>query len=232
MKRHIALKEIVAVRNYKTHDMKLKTFRFNPIQVNTYVLHDENRQALIIDPGNYVPAENEELLAYIRQEELVPVAVVNTHPHIDHIVGNRFCIEQFHCPLLMHEKALGIYHKAHVYAAAFGFDWQEAPEPSALLHEGDAVRYGKEQLKVLYTPGHAEGSICLYDDQNQMVFVGDVLFAGSVGRSDLPTGSQSLLLQSISTKLLTLPDATNVFCGHEIATTVGNEKLYNPFIQK
>lgn len=218
------------MRNYKQNTMKLKTFRFNPIQVNTYVLSDDTKQALIIDPGNCNHEENSELLNYIEQEQLTPLAVVNTHPHIDHIMGNQFCVNHFHCLLLMHENALPIYNKAHIYAAAFGLDAIECPAPSRLLRENDKISYGNQTMKVLYTPGHADGSICLYDETNRMVFVGDVLFAGSVGRTDLPTGSATLLLQNIKEKLLVLPDETNVFCGHEISTSIGQEKSNNPYL--
>lgn len=230
MKQHIAISDIVALRNYRQKTMKLKTFRFNPIQVNTYVVSDDTKQALIIDPGNCNIKEDAELLNYIEQEQLKPVAVVNTHPHIDHIMGNQFCLDSFHCPLLMHEKAMAIYNKAHIYAAAFGLASVECPEPTRLLQDSDIVSYGNQKMKVLYTPGHADGSICLYDESNKVVFVGDVLFAGSVGRTDLPTGSAPILIQSIREKLLVLPDNTNVFCGHEISTTIEQEKLNNPYL--
>lgn len=230
MKRKINIKELIEYKHYKNQKMNVKTFRFNPFQVNTYVLHDDTGEAIIVDPGNYYAHEHEELLNYIKQENLAVQYVVNTHPHIDHVAGNKWCVEHFNCPIYLHEKSLKIYHQTHVYCAVMGMELDPCPEPSRLLQEGDILTFGKQQLKVLYTPGHADGSICLYDEKNKMVFVGDVLFAGSIGRTDLPTGSAPVLLQSIREKLLTLPDETTVFCGHEIPTTIAYERVHNPFI--
>lgn len=230
MKRRMSLNEVIQSRNYKAETMVVKTFRFNPFQVNTYVLYDETKEAVIIDPGNTNLSEDEQLKEFIEKEQLKVKYVVNTHPHIDHVAGNRFCREQFQCDILMHEKAAYIYSKSHVYAAVFGIDIDQLPEPNQWLKENDKIVFGHQQMMVLYTPGHADGSISLYDEANQMVFVGDALFAGSIGRTDLPTGSHSLLLQSIKDKIMVLPDDTVVFCGHEISTTIKQEKLYNSFI--
>lgn len=230
MKRHLSLNEIIQIHNYKAQTMVVKTFRFNPFQVNTYVLYDETKEAVIIDPGDYVKSEDQQLADFIDKEQLQVKYVINTHPHVDHIAGNRFCKSHFNCKILMHENALPIYKKAHVYAVVFGFDFEDAPDADLFLKDGDTVHFGNQELKVLYTPGHADGSISLYDQANQMVFVGDALFAGSIGRTDLPTGSHSLLLQSIKDKIMVLPEDTVVFCGHEISTTIKQEKLYNSFI--
>lgn len=230
MKQHMNLDEIVRSHHYKMNNMVVKTFCFNPFQVNTYILYDETKEAVVIDPGDYVESEDQQLADFIDKEQLHVKYVINTHPHIDHIAGNRFCKSHFNCKILMHENALPIYQKAHVYAVVFGIDFEEAPPADQFLKDGDMVRFGNQELKVLYTPGHADGSISLYDAKNRMVFVGDVLFSGCIGRTDLPTGSQTLLLQSIHDKLTVLPDETVVFCGHEISTSIGQEKLHNPFI--
>ncbi|MBO4654222.1 MAG: MBL fold metallo-hydrolase [Bacteroidales bacterium] len=230
MKRKVSLKELIDLQHYKIDEMTVKTFHFNPFQVNTYVLHDETKEAVIVDPGNYFDAENEKLLEYIETEELAVQYVVNTHPHIDHVAGNKWCVEHFHCPVYIHEQAMKIYHQTHIYCTVMGMEMEPCPEPDKFLQEGDTLTFGKQSLKVFYTPGHADGSICLYDESHKMVFVGDVLFAGSVGRTDLPTGSAPVLMQSIREKLMTLPDETTVFCGHEISTTIGYERLHNPFI--
>lgn len=225
------MREIKTCHHYKSTEMTIKTFHFNPLQVNTYVLHDDTNQAVIVDPGNYEEKEHEALMDYIVKMNLSVQFVVNTHPHLDHVCGNKWCVEHLHCPVYMHEKALGIYHQAAIYASVMGMEVEPCPEPSKLLKEGDILSFGNQHLQVLYTPGHAEGSICLYDAANQLVFVGDVLFAGSVGRSDFPTGSAILLIQSIREKLMVLPDETEVYCGHDIKTTIGYEKLHNIFIQ-
>lgn len=230
MKRKVSLKDLVGFQHYKIKDMTVKTFHFNPFQVNTYVLHDDTKEAIVIDPGNYSQREHDLLSEYVENEGLAVQYVVNTHPHVDHVAGNKWCVEHWHCPVYMHEKAMKIYHQTHIYCAVMGMEMEHCPEPSKLLQEGDMLTFGNQKLQVLYTPGHADGSICLYDEANKMVFVGDVLFAGSVGRTDLPTGSTPVLMQSIRDKLMTLPDETTVFCGHEITTTIGYERIHNPFI--
>lgn len=230
MKRKVSLRELVGFQHYKIKEMTVKTFHFNPFQVNTFVLHDDTKEAIIIDPGNYYDYENDQLLNYLEQEKLAVQYVVNTHPHIDHVAGNTWCVKHLNTPVYIHEKAMKIYHQTHIYCAVMGMELEPCPEPAKLLQEGDVLTFGNQRLQVFYTPGHADGSICLYDEAHKMVFVGDVLFAGSIGRTDLPTGSLPVLMQSIREKLLTLPDETTVFCGHEINTTIGYEKEHNPFI--
>lgn len=230
MKRKVSLKELIAFQHYTIEEMTVKTFHFNPFQVNTYVLHDDTGEAIIVDPGNYYADENEQLQNYIVKENLAVQYVVNTHPHIDHVIGNSWCLKHLDTPIYIHEKALELYHQTHSYCAVLGMEIEPCPEPSKFLQEGDILTFGMQRLQVFYTPGHADGSICLYDEKHKMVFVGDVLFAGSVGRTDLPTGSFPVLMQSIREKLLTLPDETTVFCGHEMTTTIGYERQNNPFI--
>jgi len=211
--------------------MTIQTFHFNPIMVNTLVLHDETREALIVDPGNYNESENERLAEYIDKENLTVKAIINTHPHIDHIAGNEWTVQKYGAPLLCHEAGMPIYHKAFAYSVAFGFPTEHMPEPSRFLNEGDTVQFGYQTLQVLYTPGHCDGSISLYDANNHLVICGDLLFEGSVGRADLPTGDMNLLLEMVRTKILTLDGNTIVYPGHGDTTTVENEKLYNPFLQ-
>lgn len=211
--------------------MTIKTFHFNPLQVNTFVLHDETRQAVVIDPGNYFGREDEQLREYVEKEQLSVQYIVNTHTHVDHVCGNKWCVEQFACPVYMHEKALRIYQLTPAYASVMGMEVASCPEPSKWLEDGEILFFGQQHLQVFYTPGHADGSVCLYGAEQKIVFVGDVLFAGSVGRTDLPTGSFPLLMQSIREKLMTLPEETTVFCGHGINTTIGYEKSHNQFIQ-
>lgn len=230
MKRKVSLKDLVGFQHYKIKEMTVKTFHFNPFQVNTYVLHDDTKEAIIIDPGNYYDYENEQLQDYIVKKNLAVQYVVNTHPHIDHVVGNKWCVEHLNCPVYLHEKSMKIYRQTHIYCAVMGMELEPCPEPSKLLQEGDVLTFGRQRFQVFYTPGHADGSICLYNETHKMVFVGDVLFAGSMGRTDLPTGSAPLLIESIRQKLMTLPDETTVFCGHEISTTIGYERIHNPFI--
>ena len=230
-KKKIALKELL-LRNKRTLDtMTLQIFHFNPIMVNTLVMHDETGEALIVDPGNCNSLEDARLTEYIEKNSLTVKAIVNTHPHIDHIAGNAWCVQQYGAPLLCHEAGMPIYHKAHAYGAAFGLPADRMPEPTRFLHEGDIISFGNQSLQVLYTPGHCDGSISLHDADNRMVICGDLLFEGSVGRADLPTGNMNLLLEIIRTKIFTLDSDTVIYPGHGDTTTVENEKLYNPFLQ-
>lgn len=231
MKRKISLKEIIDSHLYKTQGMTIKTFHFNPLQVNTYVLHDETREAVLIDPGNFFERENEQLREYVEKEQLTVRFIVNTHAHVDHVCGNQWCVEHFSCPVYMHEKSERIYRLVPAYGSVMGMGVESCPKPSKWIEDGETLSFGQQHLQVLYTPGHADGSVCLYLADHKAVFVGDVLFAGSVGRTDLPTGSFPLLIQSIKEKLMTLPDETTVFCGHDINTTIGYEKSHNQFIQ-
>lgn len=230
-KKHTTLKALLQrnKRTFKT--MTIQTFHFNPIMVNTLVLHDETGEALIVDPGNCNSLEDARLAEYIEKNGLTVKAIVNTHPHIDHIAGNAWTVKQYGAPLLCHEAGMPIYRKAHIYGAAFGLPVEKMPEPTRFLNEGDTVRFGHQALQVLYTPGHCDGSISLHDANNHLVICGDLLFEGSVGRADLPTGDMALLLDMVRTKILTLDGNTVIYPGHGDTTTVENEKLYNPFLQ-
>lgn len=230
LKKHKTLSEIMGQSQLKFVNMDIKTFHFNPIMVNTYILSDETGEAVIVDPGNCRMYEDEQIRDYVKSKNLKIIYIINTHPHIDHIAGNPWCVSEYHAELLMHEAGMPIYNKSFAYAAAFGLDVSVMPAPDRFLKEGDEVVFGNQRLTVLYTPGHCDGSICLYNIDNQFVITGDLIFELSVGRSDLPTGSESLLLQSIREKILTLPDEVKLFPGHGDHTTVGRERRQNPFL--
>jgi glyoxylase-like metal-dependent hydrolase (beta-lactamase superfamily II) len=174
--------------------------------------------------------EQETLLAYITKENITVKYIINTHPHIDHILGNDFCVKQFNAPLVAQSDGLPIYKSAPQHADSFGFPISEYPTPSILINDGDFIAFGNQKWKVLYTPGHCDGSICLFDENNKFVIVGDVLFAGSIGRTDLPTGNFKLLIQNIQEKLLTLSDDVLVIPGHAETTTIGTEREGNPYL--
>ncbi len=210
--------------------MTIRTFHFNPIMVNTLVLSDESGEAVIIDPGNSSAYEDAQLEEYLRAHHLTVKYIINTHPHIDHIAGNGWCVRQLGAPLLAHEAGMPIYRKAYAYGAAFGLEVESLPEPAQFLHEGDEIRFGGQCLRVLYTPGHCDGSISLYDEKNRLVIVGDLIFEGSVGRADLPTGNMRILLEMINQKIMTLPDEVTIYPGHGDCTTVEQERTHNPYI--
>ncbi|MBN2276025.1 MAG: MBL fold metallo-hydrolase [Bacteroidales bacterium] len=211
--------------------MKIKTFIFNEFQVNTYVLSDETRECLIIDPGCNDSLHKSELREYILSESLKPTMLVNTHGHIDHIAGNRFVHDAFGILPAIHEQDRFLLGLAQHFADLFGFTTELSPEPAKILNEGDEICFGKTVLKVFHIPGHSPGSIVLYSEEEKMVIAGDVLFSGSVGRTDLPGGDHYTLIRGIREKLMTLPRETVVYPGHGPSTTIGEEYDTNPFLR-
>lgn len=209
----------------------IRIFHFNPLMVNTMVLHDETGEAIIVDPGNISAHEDSALEQYIDEHHLDVKFIINTHPHADHIAGNRWCCDRYHAPLYCHEAGMVIYNQAHAYGMVFGLAMDDMPKPTKFLHDGDEIQFGHQTMQVFYTPGHSDGSISLYHPEDKFVIVGDLIFEGSVGRSDLPTGSARLLIQSIQEKILTLDDSVTIYPGHGGSTSVGFERNNNPFIQ-
>lgn len=208
----------------------VKTFVFNPFQVNTYLLYDETMECLIIDAACIGTDEEKILVKYIASNNLKPLQLISTHPHIDHVAGNKFVCETYKIPFTIHKDSLQILRGVKGHAAAFGFDEIEYVEPAIFINEGDTVCFGKSELKVLYTPGHSNGSICMYSEKDNFVIVGDVLFNEGIGRTDFPTGNHALLISSIKNKLFVLPDCILVYPGHGPTTTIGYEKENNPFL--
>jgi len=205
--------------------MKIHSFTIGPLETNAYLVVDEgSRQALLIDPG----LGSEGIADVIRDERLELAAIINTHGHFDHVCGNAFFKAKTGAPVLIHGDDAVMMRQAAEQALAFGFQVTTPPPPDRLLSEGDEVVVGENRLRVLHTPGHTPGGICLYG--HGVVFVGDALFAGSIGRTDLPGGSTEVLLASIRRKLLALPDETVVYPGHGPATTIGEERHHNPFL--
>ncbi|MCI0483770.1 MAG: MBL fold metallo-hydrolase [candidate division NC10 bacterium] len=205
--------------------MKVQSFTIGPLETNAYLVVDErSRQALLIDPG----LESEDIYDVMSAEGLTLTSIVNTHGHFDHVCGNAFFRAKTGAPVLIHREDAGIMQRAAEQARAFGFQVAPPPPPDRLLDEEDEVVMGGTRMRVLHTPGHTPGGICLYGEG--VVFVGDALFASSIGRTDLPGGSYEVLLASIRTKLLSLPDDTVVYPGHGPPTTIGAERAHNPFL--
>ncbi|HEX7411451.1 MAG TPA: MBL fold metallo-hydrolase [Bacteroidales bacterium] len=210
--------------------LTIRSFVFNSFGVNTYVLYDESRECIIIDPACQYPDEEDELAGFIGANNLNPVRLINTHTHIDHILGNTFISEKYNLIPETHSDAVIFLDTAQQAGAAFGVKIEKVIFPVKFLGDGDTVKFGNSLLRVLYTPGHAAGSICLVSDADSFVVTGDVLFQESIGRTDLPTGDLDLLLASIREKLFTLPDSFKVYPGHGPATSIGFERRNNPFI--
>tara|TARA_B100000809_G_scaffold96615_1_gene95193 strand:+ start:11484 stop:12125 length:642 start_codon:yes stop_codon:yes gene_type:complete len=207
-------------------------FAFNGFQENTYILFDDTKECVIIDPGCYSNEEQQVLTNYISENGLTPIKLLNTHCHIDHILGNNFVATKYNVGLEMHEKDLPTLHATPEYGHTFGFNVDKSPEPTTLLDEGDIVKFGNSELSVLFTPGHSAGHIVFVSHQDKFVVNGDVLFYGSIGRTDLPGGDHATLIESINTKLMTLPLDYKVYTGHGQSTTIGFEKINNPFLNQ
>ena len=210
--------------------LNIKAFPFNPFAMNTYVLWDETREGVIIDAGNYTNEENAQLLDFVTENQINITALLLTHNHIDHILGIKFLSERFHLPIQTHAAGDFLFKVAQSSAIAYGITFAGFPEDIAHLSEADNFRFGKTVFQAFYTPGHADGSLCYYFPKDKIVVVGDVLFNGSIGRTDLPTGDFDILEKSIKEKLYTLDDEVIVYPGHGPETTIGFEKKYNPFV--
>jgi hydroxyacylglutathione hydrolase len=210
--------------------IQVKSFVFNPFSENTYVLHDETGEALIIDPGCYDKAECKQLYDYIETHSLTPVRIINTHAHIDHVLGVAAVKTKYGIPFLLHRFDEALLKAVKTYASNYGFTHFDEPEIDAYFDEGDLVTFGNSSLRLLFVPGHAPGHVAFVNDEQQFVIGGDVLFRQSIGRTDLPGGDFETLLDSIRTKLFTLADGYTVYAGHMEPTTIGFEKKNNPFL--
>ena len=206
-------------------------FTFNGFQENTYLLYDETKECVIIDPGCYSNTEQQELVDFIEKEGLNPVKLLNTHCHIDHILGNNFVSKTFNIGLEMHEKDLPTLHATTEYGHLYGFTVDQSPEPTNFLNEGDIISFGNSTLDILFVPGHAPGHIVFVNHEQKFAINGDVLFYGSIGRTDLPGGDHQTLINSIITKMFALPDDYTIYTGHGPSTSIGFEKANNPFLQ-
>ena len=208
----------------------IKTFVFNSFGVNSFVLYDETGDCIIIDPGCSNRAEQQQLQSYITENKLKPTSLINTHFHIDHILGNHFVCETYNLIPTGHKEGKHFWDTANEYGSMYGITLDKVRKTEIFIGEGDIVRVGNSQLEVRYTPGHADGSICLVSHEQRFVIVGDVLFQESIGRTDLPTGDFDVLMDSIEKKLFTLGDDFTVYPGHGPETSIGHEKRANPFI--
>jgi hydroxyacylglutathione hydrolase len=211
--------------------LTLKVFTFSPIRENTYVLFNEQRQAIIIDPGCYFSAEEEMLNNYIQTEGLQPTLLLNTHCHLDHVFGNRWVHQTYGLELHIHAGEKIVLEKAPISGQNWGLPFTNYDGPLHFLKEGDRIALGSDELLVIETPGHSPASICFYCEAQQILIAGDVLFRESIGRTDLPGASHEVLLNSIREKLWKLPDSVAVYPGHGMPTTIGYEKINNPHLQ-
>lgn len=210
--------------------LQVKSFTFNPFQENTYILYDDTLEAVIIDPGCYDRNEQEALSSFIETKGLKPAKLLNTHCHIDHVLGNAFVKRTYGIPLEHHQDEDPVLRAVSSYASNYGFPAYEPCEVDHFISEGDVVKFGRTAIQVLWVPGHAPGHVIFYDQESKTCIGGDTLFQGSIGRTDLPGGDHHTLLQAIKTKMFSLPDEVKVYPGHGPSTTIGEEKKHNPFV--
>lgn len=210
----------------------VKSFAFNPFDENTYVLYDETKECIIIDPGMYFEEEKTEISAFISKNSLKVVRLINTHCHLDHVFGNQYVVETYKVPFEIHQGELPVLAAFMDVCKRYGIPAKApSPPPTGFLEEGDYVSFGKSKLLCLFTPGHSPASLSFYSEEDRFVIAGDVLFYDSIGRTDLPGGDLETLIENIVTKFYPLGDDVKVYNGHGIPTTVGRERKSNPFLQ-
>jgi hydroxyacylglutathione hydrolase len=211
--------------------ISVKRFVCNELGVNTLILSDDSDQCLLIDPGCNHRDKQQEIHDYVQGKHILPRYIVLTHGHFDHLAGLTWARDEFACPVLMHEGDLFLLENASEHAAVFGFRISNPPFPDRTVQEGEQIQFGHSSLQILHVPGHSPGSICLYSAEDNLLVCGDVLFKGSIGRTDLFGGNHPQLIRGIKQKLMWLPRETLVWPGHGEPTAIGEEHDTNPFLQ-
>ena len=210
--------------------IKIEKFVVNPLQENSFIVSDESGACVFVDPGFYFEEEHHEIREYISTNNLKPEKIVNTHGHFDHIMGVEFLRKEYNIPFYLHAQDVFWVERAVDQGKMFGFDMYPVKNPDALITNEVNFSFGNSEFQVFHIPGHSPGHIVLYHAETKQLIAGDVLFYGSIGRTDLPGGNHELLISGIKEKLFELPDDVQVFCGHGPETTIGFEKKTNPFL--
>ena len=211
--------------------IQLKTFCFNPFQENTYLLWDAKGTGIVVDPGCYSYEERMEIKKFIEVQQIELKAILNTHAHIDHVLGVEFFKNEFQIPFYLHPKEAVILKDAANRAQVYGFPHYQAADVDVWYSDNEILEFGEMKIKILFVPGHAPGHVALYLEEEDKLIAGDVLFRRSVGRTDFPLCNHEDLMHSIRTQLYSLPDQVEVFPGHGGKTSIGEEKIHNPFIK-
>jgi glyoxylase-like metal-dependent hydrolase (beta-lactamase superfamily II) len=210
--------------------IKIEKFVVNPLGENSFILSDETGECIFIDPGFFYEEEHQEIRDYINTNSLAPVKITNTHCHFDHIMGVEFVRSEYKIPFYAHEDDAFWVEKAIDQGKMFGFNMKEVAPIDDFLLEKEYISFGNSKLEIIHVPGHSPGHVVFYSEKDKVLIAGDVLFYGSIGRTDLPGGDYNTLISNIKTKLFALPDDTKVYCGHGPETTLGFEKRSNPFL--
>ena len=209
----------------------IQSFCFSAFQENTYVLYNEFKEAIIIDPGCYTRIEEKILADFIRKENLKPILLLNTHCHLDHVFGNNYVSETYGLTAHIHPNEQIVLDRLPEAAAKWGVPTDAYKGPIQYIQEGEIIRFGTDTFKVLLTPGHSPGSVCFYHAQQDFMIGGDLIFKDGVGRTDLPGANPLDLIKSIREQIFPLPDSLTIYSGHGPATTWGREKEHNPYIK-
>jgi glyoxylase-like metal-dependent hydrolase (beta-lactamase superfamily II) len=210
--------------------LHIHSFCFNPFQENTYVLYNDQKEAIIIDPGMYSELEFKQFLQFINKNELSPKLLLNTHCHLDHVFGNNFVSEQFQLTAHFHSNEQIVIDRLPEASAKWGVISEAYKGPVKYINDGEIIPFVNDKLKVLLTPGHSPGSVCFYIAEQEILIGGDLVFMDGVGRTDLPGSNPMDLIKSIRDKILPLPDTTIIFSGHGPETNLSREKRQNPYI--
>jgi len=211
--------------------LHVKVFLFNPVQENTYLIYNEEKDCIIIDPGCYSENEQEYLAGFIEENRLKPFLLLNTHCHLDHVFGNKFIAEKYGLILHIHPLEKKMLELAPASGLMWNMPFDNYQGNLEYLVPGRAIKLGNDEIQVLFTPGHSPGSVSFYSPGNGFVISGDVLFRESIGRTDLPGGDFSVLSGSIINQLYSLPGKTVVYSGHGPSTTIEWEKTHNPYVK-
>ena len=207
----------------------IKKFTFNPFQENTYLLINEEKECIVIDPGCFNRSEQKELSDYIEENGIKPIRLICTHAHIDHVLGNKFISEKYNLGLELFQSEYDMLSLAKRSSEVYGIPYEESPAPAAFIKDGEELLFGKSVLKAYHVPGHSPDHLVFLCEEDQFLIGGDVLFKGSIGRTDLPGGNHQQLLDNISSILFKMDDEVIVYSGHGPETTIGEEKRTNPF---
>lgn len=210
--------------------IKIEKFVVNPLGENSYVAYDETGECVFIDPGFYYDEEFDEIKEFVSSHNLKPVAIVNTHCHFDHIMGVEWLRKEYGIPFLAHEADSFWVERAVEQGRMFGFEMNTVSPIDSFLTEQENYTFGNSVFEIIHIPGHSPGHVCLYNKESDILLAGDVLFYGSIGRTDLPGGNYQDLISNIKNKLFVLPDNTVVYSGHGPETKLGYEKSTNPFL--
>jgi len=208
----------------------IEVFTFNPFQENTYVLFNEKGHALIFDPGTFFPAETQTLKDFILRRGIQPVALINTHCHLDHVFGNKWLAESYGLTPQIHALEKPLHDKSGAIGSQYGLEFTPYEGDFTFIQQGDIIKLDQDELEAILVPGHSPGSLAFYSKAQQFVISGDALFLESIGRTDLPGGDHEQLLHSIKEKLFNLPPETIVYPGHGPKTSIAHERQFNPFV--